>query len=314
MALNSIALAEIMTQTLDEQLVIGAKSSFMEQNQSKLTFTGYNTCKVPKMTTGGLGTYNRETGYTKTGFSVSYETFTMGQDRGVQLLVDAETVDESNMVATVGNAMSTMLKTQVAPEIDKYRFSKVASLAMATGLPANASYGYTPIVDDILSKVQTDITNMQDVVGNDLPLVLIMSTKTAGILERSKELARQLELGQLQGNNIDYVVPCKVIDSIPVVEVPSARLKTKYIFQDGVTAGQEAGGVIDDVTAKNINWILMAVSAPIAVAKTARVKIFDPSVVQDSDDWKISYRVYHDLFIEDNQMPSVFVNIKEASV
>ena len=314
MPLNTIALAEIMTQTLDEQLVVGAKSSFMEQNQSKLTFTGYNTCKVPKMTTGGLGTYDREKGYTKTGFSVAYETFTMGQDRGVQLLVDAETVDESNMVATVGNAMSTMLKTQVVPEMDKYRFSKIASLAIATGLPANATFSYTPTAADILGRIQTDITNMQDVIGTDLPLVLIMSTKTLGILEKSTEITRQLEVGCLMGNNSDYVVPCKMVDSVPILEVPSARLKTKYVFQDGVTVGQEAGGVIDDGTAKTINWILMAVSAPIAVAKTARVKIFDPSVVQDSDDWKVSYRVYHDLFIEDNQMPSVFVNIKEAAV
>lgn len=53
-------------------------------------------------------------------------------------------------------------------------------------------------------------------------------------------------------------------------------------------------------------------SAPIAVSKTDRMQIFSPEVNQSADGYKINYRKYHDLWIPDNQMASVFVNCTEA--
>lgn len=315
MGLNNIELAEIYTQALDEKLQAGARSSFMEQNADRLIFTGANTCKVPKMTVAGLGNYDRDGGFGTSGFSVSYEDFVMGQDRSVGFQVDAQTVDESNMVATVGNAMNQLLKTQVIPEIDKYRFSKIASLAIEAPAYADeslhVSYGYTPDKATILTNLKTDINNIQDRIGTDTQLVVIMSTKTLNTLELSSEVQRQLEVGQMQGNG-DLVVPCKMVDEVPIIEAPSDRLFTKYDYFDGKTAGQEAGGAVKDSSALTINWIIMGLQAPIAVSKTANVRIFDPSTNQKCDAWMVQYRVYHDLFIEDNMMDSVFVNLKEA--
>ena len=50
-------------------------------------------------------------------------------------------------------------------------------------------------------------------------------------------------------------------------------------------------------------------SAPIAVSKTDVTRIFDPMTNQKANAWKIDYRKYHDLWITDNAMDGIYVNI-----
>ena len=90
------------------------------------------------------------------------------------------------------------------------------------------------------------------------------------------------------------------------------RLKTAYVFNDGKTAGQTAGGFTPDASAKNINWIICAQNVPIAVSKTDNMKIFTPEEVQSHDGYLMDYRKYHDLWIADNKFDALFVNVKEA--
>ena len=101
-------------------------------------------------------------------------------------------------------------------------------------------------------------------------------------------------------------------NDIPIIGVPSARMKTAYVFNDGKSSGQEAGGFKADVSAKNINWIITPVNAPIAISKTDKVRIFTPDQNQDADAWKMDYRKYHDLWITDEMLKICRVNIKEA--
>ena len=85
-------------------------------------------------------------------------------------------------------------------------------------------------------------------------------------------------------------------------------MKTQYVFNDGKTANQQAGGFKADTTAKDINWIIMPQRAPIAVSKTDKVRIFTPELNQKADAWKIDYRKYHDLWIPKNRFATIRVN------
>jgi len=300
MALNTIALSTMFQQGLDEQLVAGARTSFMEQNADQLIFTNNKTVQVPKMSVAGLSDYDVDAGFTDKGIAVTYENFQLEQDRQGSFLLDSHVVTESNFVATAGNVMSTFLSKQVIPEIDKYRLSKIATVAKTA---SRCSGSYTPAVGTILTTLKTDLNNLQDSIGTDVPLVIIMSTKTLNILELSTEVQRQLAVGTFQGNG-DLVSQVKYIDSTPIIEVPSDRMLSSYVFG----AGTVTGGAL------NTNWIIMPVSAPIAVAKTTPVRIFLPEVVQTHDAFKIQFRIYHDLFLKDNVLAGVFVNFKEALV
>ncbi|MFD3768938.1 hypothetical protein ACFW4G_31650, partial [Paenibacillus lactis] len=93
----------------------------------------------------------------------------------------------------------------------------------------------------------------------------------------------------------------KMLDGIPLIPVSSNRMKAAYVFNDGETAGQEAGGFVPAVDAKSVNWIISPRSAPIGISKTDKVRIFTPDENQKADAWKLDYRKYHDLIIPDNK-------------
>lgn len=53
----------------------------------------------------------------------------MTQDRGRTFQLDAVDVDETNFALVAGNVMGEFQRTKVIPEIDAYRYSKIAELA-----------------------------------------------------------------------------------------------------------------------------------------------------------------------------------------
>ena len=59
----------------------------------------------------------------------------------------------------------------------------------------------------------------------------------------------------------------------PLRSVPSCRMKSRYVFQDGKTAGQEKGGFKAAEDAIDINWLITPQNAPIAVSKTDKMRI-----------------------------------------
>lgn len=303
---NSIAYAQIFQQALDKQLIAGATSGWMEGNAGQVIYNGGNEVKIPKISMDGMANYDRNNGFTQGGVNLTYETMTLTQDRGRTFSLDAMDVDESNFVATASNVMSEFQRTLVIPEIDAYRYSKMATLAIGA---SQAVGGYTPTVADILTKLKSDIAKVKDVVG-EVPLIITMSSLTKNILETSAEISKQLVVSNFTSGL--YSTKVSMIDDCPIIPVPSARLKTAYIFADGKTSGQTAGGFSADANAKNINWIISVQTAPIAVSKTDTMRIFDPMVNQQANAYKLDYRKYHDLWIADNQLKGVFVNVKEA--
>ena len=316
MAINTIEYAQIFQQMLDKQIVAKSSTGWMEGNTGNLIYNGGNTVRIPKIDMDGLGNYSRSEGFAQGASTLVYETFTLSQDRARAFSLDEMDVNESNFVANASNLMGEFQRVKVIPEIDAYRYSKIASLAIDAG---KAIGGYTPDETNIYSTLRGDIAKVQDLIGADTPLVITMSTMTLNTLENSSELQRFLRMGAadgLTGNGFTGNVNTefKSIDNIPIIEVPSARLKTAYVFNDGVTAGQTQGGFTPAAGAKTINWIITGQGSPIAVSKTDNVRIFDPSINQSARAWKIDYRKYHELWIPDKQMDTIYVNVKEALV
>jgi hypothetical protein len=238
MPINTLAYATLFMQELDKQIVAGATSGWMEGNAGLVIYNGGNTVKIPKISMDGLGNYDRSLGFTQGAATLAYETKTMGQDRGRTFMLDSMDVNETNFVANASNLMGEFQRTMVIPEIDAYRYSTIAQQAIANG---RASGGYTPVVADILTKLRADIAAVQDVIGADKALVVTMSTATLNVLENSAEIVKQLNVGTFQAG-VDLTYEVKKIDGVPILETPSARLKTNYAFFDGKTGGQIIGG------------------------------------------------------------------------
>lgn len=303
MAINTLQYSQQFQTVLDAQMLAGATSAFMEANAGQVKYDGGDTVHIPEISMQGLAKYDRDEGFNQGSVTLKFNPYKMTQDRGRTFQLDSMDVNETNFVATAGTVMGEFQRTQVIPEIDSYRYSKIAALATAEN---KVTTGFTPAVATILEKLEAEITEIQDVVGEDEGLIIVMSTKLRTILNNADKFNRYLNVAEFKNGSVNTTV--KSFNDIPILGVPSARMKTAYVFNDGKTANQQAGGFKADTGAKEINWIIMPQRAPIAVSKTDKVRVFTPELNQKADAWKIDYRKYHDLWIPKNRFAAICVN------
>lgn len=79
-------------------------------------------------------------------------------------------------------------------------------------------------------------------------------------------------------------------------------------------SGQEKGGYEKGTSAKNLNFFICPVTTPIAVTKQDIMRIFDPTTNQKLNAWQMDYRRFHDMWILDNKLDSIYLSIQEAKV
>jgi len=299
---NTIEWGIILQRTLDRHMIQNLTSGWMDSNAGQVQYTGGKEIKVPIMQTQGLGDYGRNTtGYPVGNIDLRYQTFEMRMDRGREFNFDRHDVDESNYIVNASNVLSVFQANHVVPEVDSYRYSTIAAGAIAEGYTRD----YTPEVDTLLTELMKDINTIQDRTGAT-DLIVSMNWLVYGILSRSKELSRNLDAASFQQGQVQMTV--RGIDGVPIVPVPSARMKTAYVYKDAVTSGQTEGGFTPDASAKDINWIICPRTSPMAITKQDQVKIFEPNVNQTLDSWKTQYRRYHDLWMLENKLPAYMIN------
>lgn len=275
---------------LYQQYLQGAFTSFMENNAIGVDYHGGKYVTMSEMSVDGLGNYDRNLGFVRGNVTGSKKQYELTMDRGREFLIDVADNDETGFLLNAGAVMSVFQSEHVIPEIDAYRVGKIfstvqekkAANVMAEDIPA----------DEITWALTDDIATLRDKVGN-VPLVIMMSGLT------------QRHFGREFMHNLDYVnfargslnTKVKSLDGDPFMILPSARMKSKYTFYDGLTSGQEAGGFAAASDAKDIKWIIMPATAPIAVAKIDKSRVFDPNTYQGAHAWKTDYRIYHDLWM-----------------
>lgn len=303
MAVNTIENRTLFMEACDQQLIEGATSGWMEANAGQVKYAGGDTVKIPTLSTTGLGNYDRNAGFPKGGVSIKYQTKTMTQDRGTSFLLDRIEVDESGFIATAASAAAIFQREHVIPEVDAYRYSRIYQLANAKGYTKE----YTPVASTIFSELQKDITAVRDSGAGSADLVIIMPYPVADIFDNSDKLIKHINVGKFNQGGVDMEV--KTFNGIPVIRVPSDRMKTLYDFMSGETEF----GFKSAVNAVQINWIICPRSVPIAVSKTDGVYIYDPETTQGADAWKVEYRKFHDIWIKDEQLKTVRVCVAPAA-
>lgn len=308
MALNTIQTATIIQTELDKAAVEQATSGWMEVNENMVKYSGGSEVKIPSLDMDGLADYDRKNGFTEGSVDFKYQTKTMTQDRGRSFSFDENDVDETNFVLTASTVMGEFQRTKVIPEIDAYRYSTIATACMTK---EKASGGYTPAEATILQKLYYDIARVQDVVGENTPLVITIDRMVAAILSMSDKIAKKLDVVDFKQGDVSLKV--RSLDGMyPLIPVGSDRMKTAYLFKDGKTAGQEAGGFTPATGSLSINWLITPRKAPIAVSKTDKMRIFDPETNQKARAWAMDYRKFHDLWITDKKIVQCFANMKET--
>lgn len=303
---NTLEYAKIFQPALDKQVIQEATTGWMELNSGLVKYNGGNEVKIPNIVMDGLGDYDRATGFVQGDVTLTWQTHTLTQDRGRTFSIDAMDVDETAFVATAGTVLGEFQRVQVVPEIDAYRYSKLATLAIEAEQTRSIAITSTNVLTELL----TDLANMEDAIGAK-DVVITMSPITANLLAQNKEAMAMLNKAMLAKGALSVEV--QALNDNPIVKAPSRLLKTAFEFRDGSTSGQEAGGFVAASGALDINWIIATKDAPIAISKTDKTRTFSPDVNQDKDAWKIDYRKYHDLWVPKSKLTSIYTNTKPGA-
>lgn len=302
MALNTIAYGTQLQKKLDESATLGLTSGWMDANAGQVEYNGGNKIRMAEIETTGLKDYDRDKGYPEGSVTLKMKDYEMTMDRGTSFQLDAMDVNESNFIANATTVASTFQKEQVLPEIDSYRYSKLYALLKE----AERATDYTAKAADVMDVLLADIAKVRDEVGEDIPLVISIAQPVKNMLDLNEKFTKRLNLADFKAGIINTQL--KQIDNCYLKPVPSARMKTAYVFCDGKTTGQENGGFAPGESSKQINWIIMAQKSPIAVTKQDKMKIIDPDTYQKADAWFIGYRRYHELWLPERRYKKCWTN------
>lgn len=308
MPINTLEYAKLFQTQLDQQAEQQSTSGWMEANAGQVIYNGGNEIKIPDIAVQGLGDYDRDNGFVQGSVTYAYQTHTLTQDRGRTFQLDAMDVNETNFGASAANVMSEFQRTNVIPEIDAYRYSKISTAAITAGNREE----YTLDEATVLTKLYSHIYKLADR-GLDLEqLVVTISWIAYEYLVNNSSIQKRIDVGNFRQGGLDLRI--RMLDGIPLIPVASNRMKTAYVFNDGSTTGQEAGGFTPDAGALDVHWIVSSRRAPVGIQKTDVMRIFDPMTNQKANAWKIDFRKYHDLIIPDNKVREIYVATEDDGV
>ena len=300
MANNIAYISKHLHNELDEMFVKESVTGILELLRPggiQLDFVNAKTVKVPNIVMSGLSNYSRLTGYNAGDINLTWEAFTLTQDRGKQFTLDAMDNEESGGIAVI-HAMKVFERTQVIPEVDAYRLSTLAAKATGTGI---ATPG-TIAANQVIAKFADAEKYFED---NEVPIdriVYFISTEVARLIKTTTEL--KALVGTTTVENGDIKLKVNTFNDNIIIVVPPKRFKTAYTF---IPVG---GGFAPTADAKDINILAVYDAASIPVKKHNPVRAFSPEVVQDKDAWKFNYRLYHDIFVPAKKIEGVWLHTK----
>ena len=270
---NQITLPQGIQTILDEVYRQAACTSVLDSAPSQVrpTQNVHEFC-YPQMEVGGLGDYDRASGYTSnSGVSLVWKTVEADYDRGTKIMVDAMDNQESFDLA-FGQAANILMREHVAPEGDAFTFAKIAALTGITNNTDSIEGGA-----QFLEAILTATTEMDE---NEVPDEQRYLFTTSTLLKSVKAL--------------DTTKSREALDGFAgIIKVPRGRFNTAIDLLSGRDGDVIAGGWKPSELSKPINFLI--------VHKPALIKfdrhIAGPTVISadqnpDADADIVKYRKY----------------------
>lgn len=286
---NSITLAEKFLPILDGVYKRESLTARLLGANALVRFDGANKVSIFKTSLDGLADYSRANGFVKGSVTAGWESYTLSKDRGVELGVDRMDNEE-----TLGMAFGTLAgefaRVNEVPELDAYRFAKMASANGITSASAAITVGTT----DVPALIDTAEQVMGDAEVPTEGRILFVSEKAYAGLK--SKITRYLR------NEGDVNRNVEMYNDMEVVRVPKGRFNTAVTLYDGTSIfgfAPTAGGY-------PINFLIVHPSAVLPIVKHEIVKVFSPDENQTADAWKFQIRIYHDLFVLDQKVKGIY--------
>lgn len=300
MAINSMASASKYTDALDKVVVQEAQTGFFADNIMTAKFVGAKTVILPDMDFRGLADYDRDGGFSRSGITVAQTSYTLTKDRGRQIQIDREDMDETGVANLAGQILGEYVRTQVVPEIDAYVLSKLA------GIANTKSHKATYSADTAVAQLITAINNVQSRAGYSEELVAFVDSEMYAKLMTSAELSRQIVISDFKKGDIDVKV--KSLNGVAIIPVAADRMRDSYTFTAGsaATSSKEAtGGFTPSASAGYIRALVLPKKGASLCKKTVTLRTFTPEENKDADAYVFNYRIYYDLLVKKSNLEFV---------
>ena len=296
MSINNIAFATKFATELDKLLVQKSQAAILEDKGMAAKFVGAHEVKLPVIGFAGLGDYDKDTGFAKGAVSVTQQVFTLEKDRARSFSIDREDMDETGIANLAASVMSEFVRTKVAPEVDAYTFSTIATKANGAGQTVALGEGET-LAKNVYGLIANAIGKVNDATGfTGEDIILYVNPTVYAALMATPEIHRHLRVDEFKHGEISTKV--QKIDNAIIVPVSDNRMKTAYNF--GNDGFEVAGG------AESVGIIAMPKNAAMLVKKTEKIRTFSPDVNQTADAYKFDYRLYYDVLVKDSMKGSIF--------
>src|SRR5690554_7725920 len=152
---NAINYAEQYRSELDQVLKQNMLTNELET--PNVVWMGAKTFHVPTLYVTGYQDHSRNGGWNRGSVATGYEPYTLQFDRDVEFFVDQMDVDESNQAASAANITRVFIEEHAGPEIDAYRFGKLADHAYGEGNATDETV--TP--STVFSRLKEDILKVR---------------------------------------------------------------------------------------------------------------------------------------------------------
>lgn len=292
---------------LDQKITAGLFTGALGTPEVDLV-NGGRSFTLKTISTSGLQPHTRGKGFNSGTVTDEKTIYTMGQDRDVEFYLDRQEVDETNQELAMANISNVFITEQVQPELDSYRFSKMATSFdnIDTSDTAGNLLAKTHKVEETLdatnaySQLKTGIGKVRKYGTQNL--VGYVSSEVMDSLERSKEFTRNITNQNVGTTALESRITS--IDGVQLIEVYEPnRFMTKYDFKDGAKPTEDA---------QAINFLIIAKPAVISIVKENAVFLFAPGQHTEGDGYLYQNRLYHDLFIKKHKRDGIYSSIKKA--
>ena len=300
MAINSLETAKRYTDALDKAVLQKAVTGFFADNVFKAKFAGAKTVIMPDISFVGLADYNRDSGFSLAGTTISNTSYTLTKDRGRKLQIDREDMDETGVADLAGQILSEYVRTQVAPEMDAYILSKLAKVA------SDKSHKTTYTAAKAVSQLGTAINNVQSRIGYDEELVAFCDSVFYAQLMNSTEFSRNIVVSDFSKGGINTRV--QYFNGVALIPVMDDRMREEYDFKAGTAASSSAaatGGFTPKASAGYTRALVIPKKGASLVKKTETLRIFTPEQNIDADAYAFNYRLYYDVFVKKSNLDSI---------
>ncbi len=291
---NAINYAEKYQKELDQAFVQNTLTNILET--PNVNWLGAKTFHVPNLAVSGYKNHSRNGGYNRGTVEVTHEPYTLQFDRDVEFFVDQMDIDESNFAASAANVTKVFIEEHSGPEIDAYRFSKMATKAHDLGGKQATNEDVTDgTPKDVVGRLREDLRKVRKF--GTANLTCYVSTDVMSAVEDYRE-----GKGTITVQNGGTVIETRVtvLDGVTLIEVFDVdRFRTSFDFSDGFKP---------DASSLELNWIVVFRGAIVAKAKLSSIYLFQPGQHTQGDGFLYQNRLYHDLFVMKHQSEGLVVS------